>query len=153
LSVIYEPHIVFWPLSKVNSISSEKSTTGWRGPIPWAPKFQDLTPHDFYIWRYVKDLVYQPPMQHRPQPMSTSQELWHACENFEYHFDICRLTNGAHTEHLLINFVSFHSVFKLFHVWICNHLKNYINFLSPNSFITALYQNKITLFTISDIKI
>ncbi len=32
---------------------------GRRGPIEWAPRSPDLTPLDFFLWGYVKQLVYK----------------------------------------------------------------------------------------------
>ena len=32
---------------------------GRRGPIEWAPRSPDLTPLDFYLWGYVKQVVYK----------------------------------------------------------------------------------------------
>ena len=30
--------------------------------VSWPPRSPDLTPVDFYIWRYMKELVYERPM-------------------------------------------------------------------------------------------
>ena len=32
---------------------------GRDGPIPWPPRFSDITPLDFFLWGYVKDIVYR----------------------------------------------------------------------------------------------
>ena len=32
---------------------------GRDGPIPWPPRSPDITPLDFFLWGYVKDIVYQ----------------------------------------------------------------------------------------------
>ena len=32
---------------------------GWGGPIPWLPRSPDITPLDFLLWDYVKDIVYR----------------------------------------------------------------------------------------------
>ena len=32
---------------------------GCDGPIPWPPRFPDVTPLDFFLWGYVKDIVYR----------------------------------------------------------------------------------------------
>ena len=32
---------------------------GYDGPIPWLPRFPDITPLNFFLWGYVKDIVYQ----------------------------------------------------------------------------------------------
>jgi hypothetical protein len=44
-------------------------------------------------------------------------------ETFEYRVGVCRKTNGAHMEHLWIDFESL-AVFRLFHVCILNRFKN-----------------------------
>jgi hypothetical protein len=54
----------------------------------------------------------------------SGSQLWHTWEEFEYHVDVCRITDGAHIEHLYIYFMSFHAVFKMFHVCIYNHFEN-----------------------------
>jgi len=36
---------------------------GRGGPIRWAPRSPDLTPLDFFLWDYLKSIVYQPPCQ------------------------------------------------------------------------------------------
>jgi hypothetical protein len=35
---------------------------GRDGPIPWPPRSPDVTPLDFFLWRYVKDIVYKTPV-------------------------------------------------------------------------------------------
>jgi hypothetical protein len=36
---------------------------GWHdGPIPWPPRSPDITPFDFFLWGYVKDIVYKTPV-------------------------------------------------------------------------------------------
>ena len=32
---------------------------GREGPIPWPPRSPDITPHDFFLWGFVKDNVLQ----------------------------------------------------------------------------------------------
>ena len=32
---------------------------GRRGPVEWAPRSPDLTPLDFFLWGYMKQLVYK----------------------------------------------------------------------------------------------
>jgi hypothetical protein len=31
-------------------------------PIPWPPRSPDITPLDFFLWRYVKDIIYKTPV-------------------------------------------------------------------------------------------
>jgi hypothetical protein len=35
---------------------------GRDGPIPWPPLSSDITPLDFLLWGYVKDIVYRTPV-------------------------------------------------------------------------------------------
>ena len=32
---------------------------GRDGPIPWPPRSPDITPLEFFLWGYVKDIVYR----------------------------------------------------------------------------------------------
>jgi len=68
------------------------------------------SPCDFFVWGYIKDQVYVPPL-----PISISEmKVWirTAIQNFtadmlqtvwnelDYSVDVCRITKGAHIEHL-----------------------------------------------------
>jgi hypothetical protein len=55
---------------------------GRGGPISWPSRSPDISPLDFFLWGYVKDIVYK---------MQTWQEI-------EYRLDILRATNGAHVQ-------------------------------------------------------
>ena len=35
---------------------------GRDGPTPWPPRSPDITPLDFFLWRYVKDKVFSTPV-------------------------------------------------------------------------------------------
>jgi hypothetical protein len=76
--------------------------------LPWPPRSPDLTPCDFFLWGFVKDSVYVPPL-----PMSlkelrdrithalqtvTAEMLHRVWDEFEYRVDVCRVTQGAHIE-------------------------------------------------------
>ena len=78
--------------------------------LPWPPRSPDLTPCDFFLWGFVKHSVYVPPL-----PMSlkelrdrithalqtvTSDMLHQVWDEFDYRVDVCRVTQGAHTEGL-----------------------------------------------------
>jgi hypothetical protein len=79
---------------------------GRAGPIPRPPRSPDLTPCDFYVWGYVKDQIYQPPMPQSvrelrewiSQPIANDDEshLWRTWEEFEYRVHVCRVTNRTH---------------------------------------------------------
>jgi hypothetical protein len=78
---------------------------GRRGPIAWSPRSPDLTPLDFFIWGYIKDLVYQTKVE---DVAELCRRIAAACETItpvmlqntwrevEYRLDICRVTKGAH---------------------------------------------------------
>jgi len=78
--------------------------------LPWSPPLPDLTPCNFFLWGFVKDRVYIPPL-----PMSlkelrdritqalqtiaadTLHRVWY---EVDYRVDVCRVTQGAHIEGL-----------------------------------------------------
>jgi hypothetical protein len=125
-------------LSEQNGTSRAKGTRiGQPGPIPWPPRSPDLTPWDFYLSGYVKEQVYHSLMpQYLREQISWAianvdeSQLWHACEESEYCFDFCRVTNGAHVKR--VSGKLFHAVFGLFHVCIYNRSKNTLISYHPN---------------------
>ncbi|PSN44682.1 hypothetical protein C0J52_15632 [Blattella germanica] len=70
----------------------------------------DLTPCDFYLWGFIKDRVYMPPLPadllelgNRTEAAVatiTENTLLNVWEELGYRLDVCRVTNGAHIEHL-----------------------------------------------------
>jgi len=74
----------------------------------WPPRSPDLTVCDFFLWGFVKDNIYVPPL---PKTLSELRErinttignvtqdvferVW---REWEYRLDICRVTRGAHIE-------------------------------------------------------
>ena len=97
---------------------SRSSTALWIGRaakgdnhlLPLPPCSPDLTPCDFFLWAFVKDGVYVPPL-----PMSlkelrdrithalqtvTADMLHRGWDEFDYRVDVCRVTQGAHIEGL-----------------------------------------------------
>jgi hypothetical protein len=78
--------------------------------IPWLPSSPDLTPCDFFLWGYVKDKVYVPPL---PRELPELQQrivaavdtidvdqLQRVWQELDYRIDVCRVTRGGHMEHL-----------------------------------------------------
>jgi len=70
----------------------------------------DATPRDFFLWGYVKDQVYVPPLPASIPELKVrirtaieniaadmQQTVW---TELDYRVDVCRITNGAHIEHL-----------------------------------------------------
>jgi hypothetical protein len=86
---------------------------GRRGPndlvfLQWPPRSPNLTPCDFFLWGYVKDRVYMPPLPTNLPELRctivaavatiTPDMLTRVWEEFNYWVDVCRVTNGAHIE-------------------------------------------------------
>ena len=78
--------------------------------LKWPPRLSDLTPSDFFLWGYVKTLVY---FLHLPANVNelkqrisialetVTQDMLHcAREELDYRLDVNRVTGGAHIEHL-----------------------------------------------------
>jgi len=70
----------------------------------------DATPCDFFLWGYVKDQVYVPPLPASIPELKarirtaietiiadTLQTVWN---ELDYRVDVCRITKVAHIEHL-----------------------------------------------------
>jgi hypothetical protein len=76
----------------------------------WPPRSPDLTPCDVFLWGYVKDKVFVPPfpvtLDDLKQGITTATAgidedmLMRVWQEFDYCVDICRVTKGAHIEHL-----------------------------------------------------
>jgi len=70
----------------------------------------DATPCDFFLWGYVKDQVYVPPLPASNPELKvrirtaietiTADMLQTVSNELEYRVDIYRITKGAHIEHL-----------------------------------------------------
>ena len=74
------------------------------------PRSPDATSRDFFLWGYVKDQVYVPPLPASIPELKVRirtaietiiadmlQTVWN---ELDYHVDVCRITKGAHIEHL-----------------------------------------------------
>ena len=66
----------------------------------------DGTPCDFFLCGYVKDQVYVPPLptsipelkvRIRTATETITADMWN---ELDYRVDVCRITKGAHIEHL-----------------------------------------------------
>ena len=75
-----------------------------------SPRSPDLSLCDFFLWGYVKGLVFVPPLPANTEEMKQRitaaletvtkdmlQRVWH---ELEYRLDVSRVTGGAHIEHL-----------------------------------------------------
>jgi hypothetical protein len=77
---------------------------------PWAPMSPDLTPCDFFLWGYVEDNVYVPPL---PKDLPELRQrivaavgtiyvdiLQCVWQELDYRIDVCRDIRVGHMEHL-----------------------------------------------------
>ena len=70
----------------------------------------DLTPCDFFLWGFVKDTVFVPPMPANLQDLRNRitaavalvyrDMLTRVWNEMDYRIDVCRITEGGHIEHL-----------------------------------------------------
>ena len=78
--------------------------------LPWPPRSPDPTPRDFFLWGFVTDSVYVPPLPmslkelrdritHAVQTITADmlQRVW---DEFDYRMDVCRVTQSAHIKRL-----------------------------------------------------
>jgi hypothetical protein len=76
----------------------------------WPPRSPDATSCDFFVWGYVKDQVYVPPLPASSPELKvrirtaietiTADMLEKVLNELDYRVDVCRITKGAHIEHL-----------------------------------------------------
>ncbi|PSN47936.1 hypothetical protein C0J52_19179 [Blattella germanica] len=63
--------------------------------LSWPPRSPDITPCDFQLWGYVKDSLFVPPL-----PELRDRHGYTLRDELYYRLDVCRVTRGAHIEHL-----------------------------------------------------
>jgi hypothetical protein len=75
--------------------------------MPWPPRSPDITSLDFFLWGYVKNNVFQTPVNELDDlktrirnaisaiPADTLHRSW---QDLEYRLDVIRATKGAHIE-------------------------------------------------------
>jgi hypothetical protein len=78
--------------------------------LAWPPRSSDATPCDFFLWGYVKDQIYVPPLPSSIPELKvritmaietiTADMLQTGCNELDYRVDVCRITKGAHIEHV-----------------------------------------------------
>ena len=80
---------------------------GRDGPIPWPPRFPDITSLDFFLRRYVKDIFYRTKLRDASDLQQriiealdtvTADMLARTWLETEYRLDILRATDGAHVK-------------------------------------------------------
>jgi len=82
----------------------------WRSFNNLPPRSPDATPCDYFLWGYVKDQVYVPPLpasipelkvRIRTTTETITADMIQTVRNeLDYHVDVCRITKVAHIEHL-----------------------------------------------------
>ncbi|PNF25069.1 hypothetical protein B7P43_G02035 [Cryptotermes secundus] len=102
-----DPPLGIWMFGGVSVPPSKIAGLDDGGPIRWPPRSPDLTPLEFFLWCYVKDRVFVPPVNDLPDfraciretiatvPMDMLERTW---QETEYRLDIVRATSGAHVE-------------------------------------------------------
>ena len=78
--------------------------------VKWPPRSLYLSLCDFFLWGFVKGLVFIPPLPANIEEMKQRntaalenvtedmlQRVWH---ELEYRLDVSRVTGGTHIEHL-----------------------------------------------------
>ncbi|GBN39196.1 hypothetical protein AVEN_62234-1 [Araneus ventricosus] len=80
---------------------------GRGGPIPWPPRSPDITPLDFFLWGFVKNIVYKTPVPSLDELKRrivtaiqnvTSQMLENTWREIEFRLDVLRATKGSHVQ-------------------------------------------------------
>ncbi|PNF17170.1 hypothetical protein B7P43_G09082 [Cryptotermes secundus] len=76
----------------------------------WPPRSPDLTPCDFFLWGFVKDAVYVPPLPTNLNGLrnritaavnSVTQDICHRVwDEFSYRLDVIHAAGGGNIEHL-----------------------------------------------------
>ena len=64
----------------------------------WPPRSPDLTPYDFFLWGFVKDTVFVPPLAANLQDLRN--RITAAGNKMDYRIDVCRITKGGYIERL-----------------------------------------------------
>jgi hypothetical protein len=79
----------------------------WNGrvePKAWPPRSPHRTPLDFFLWGFVKYLYLQISLSSEfellPAAVAevTPEMLRSVCQDIDYRWDVCRITNGSHME-------------------------------------------------------
>ena len=78
--------------------------------LKWPPRSPDLTPCDFFLWGYVKGLVYLPPLPTNVVELKqrislaldtvTENVLQRVWDELGYRVDACRVARGTRIENL-----------------------------------------------------
>ncbi|GFY09567.1 hypothetical protein TNCV_4322451 [Trichonephila clavipes] len=67
------------------------------GPVNWPPRSCDLTPLDYFLWGYVKSLVYAD----KPQTLDHLEGNIRRIENWTSRLDYIRASHGSHMPEII----------------------------------------------------
>ncbi|GFW02386.1 transposable element Tc3 transposase [Trichonephila clavipes] len=95
-----------------DTIDLLKDTFGVRliscfGPVNWPPRSCDLTPLDYFLWSYVKSLVYAETLDHLEDNIRRviadirPQMLEKVFENWTSRLDCIRASRGSHMPEII----------------------------------------------------
>jgi hypothetical protein len=98
-------------LEEVREYLNTRCPDRWIGrvaPIVCPPRFPDLTPLVFFLWGFVKDRVFVPPLPTNVAELRTRitvavaevtpEMLRSVWQDIDYRWDVCRITNRSHIE-------------------------------------------------------
>jgi hypothetical protein len=81
---------------------------GRAAPIAWPPRSPDLTPLDVFLWGFINDRVFVPPLPANVAELRTRitaavaevtpEMLRIVLQDIDYRWDVCRITNGSRIE-------------------------------------------------------
>ncbi|KAJ4444560.1 hypothetical protein ANN_06355 [Periplaneta americana] len=104
------PHVFAITDTAYRSMLQGRVGTDDQALFPCPSRSPDLTPCDFYLWEYIKDRVYVPPhsqtlvkLRERINNAVMANDrttLHNEWNELDYRLDVCRVTRGAHIEHL-----------------------------------------------------
>ncbi|GFV63717.1 uncharacterized protein TNCV_2012561 [Trichonephila clavipes] len=91
------------------------------GPVNWAPRSCDLTPLDYFLWDYVKSLVYAD----KPQTLTIwkttfavllpiyGHKCWEVIENWMSRLDYIRTSRGSHMPEIIFKMYCLKIIFRI----------------------------------------
>jgi len=94
----------------VTDVLNERFSDAWigrGGPIPWPPRNLDFSPLDFFLWGYIKNIVYAEKIrniQHLQERIISAIEtvtrdmIQKTRQEIEFRLDVSRATNSKHIE-------------------------------------------------------
>ncbi len=87
-----------------------KKWLGHRGPVDWPARSPDLTPTDYFMWGYIKDIVYNNKPRNLADLKQSSVTAFHTidtglckkvCESVPERLQRCIDADGHQFEHLI----------------------------------------------------